>query len=109
MNSTGGMNQRKIGPLVKGSTKGNRAQFGTQTNYLPYIMSTPLGFQVNSIHAALTRWMVNLLPQIVPDHCDDRERALLPAGPHTTVIMEVFPGAKNLSQKLNNFSKYAAM
>ncbi|CAB1324634.1 unnamed protein product [Coregonus sp. 'balchen'] len=50
---------------------------------------------------------------MVPDHCDDQEQALLP-GPNTTVIMEVSleqleKDAKNLSQKLNNFSKYITM
>ncbi|XP_041745524.1 axonemal dynein light chain domain-containing protein 1 isoform X1 [Coregonus clupeaformis] len=66
--------------------------------------------EVNSIHTALTRWMVDLLLQMVPDHCDDQEQDALP-GLNSTAIMEVSleqleEDAKNLSKKLDFFSKY---
>uniref|UniRef100_A0A8K9XJ24 Axonemal dynein light chain domain containing 1 n=1 Tax=Oncorhynchus mykiss TaxID=8022 RepID=A0A8K9XJ24_ONCMY len=66
--------------------------------------------EVNSIHTALTRWMVDMLLQMVPDHCDDQEQDALP-GINTTAIMEVSleqleEDAKNLSEKLDYFSKY---
>lgn len=32
--------------------------------------------QVCSIHTMLTRWMVDLLLLMVPDHCDDQEQGI---------------------------------
>jgi hypothetical protein len=54
--------------------------------------------------------MVDMLLQMVPDHCGDQEQDALP-GINTTAIMEVSleqleEDAKNLSEKLDYFSKY---
>ncbi|XP_012990559.3 axonemal dynein light chain domain-containing protein 1 [Esox lucius] len=64
--------------------------------------------EVNSIHTALTHWMVDLLLQLVPDHSDNQAQAAL-LGANNFTFKEVSlleEDAKNLSQKLDNYSKY---
>ncbi|KAJ7993229.1 hypothetical protein DPEC_G00270280 [Dallia pectoralis] len=64
--------------------------------------------EVDSIHTALTRWMVDLLLQLVPDHSDTQKQTPLPRANtfnHAGVSL-LEEDAKNLSQKLDYFSKY---
>lgn len=70
-------------------------------------MSLPSLCQVNSLHTALTRWMVDLLLAMVPDHCEDQEPAPPPSPRYMEVSLDKLgEDARNLSQKLDYFSKY---
>lgn len=62
------------------------------------------------MHTLLTRWMVDLLLQMVPDCHDDQEPPLPPTSEFSVLkdvsLQKLENDAKNLSQKLNYFSKY---
>ena len=66
--------------------------------------------QVSSMHILLTRWMVDLLLQMVPNRLDDQETSL-PANTELSILKDLSlqkleEDAKSLSQKLHYFSKY---
>ena len=66
--------------------------------------------QVSSIHTALTRWMVDLLLQMVPDQCDEQE-PLPVTGPGPQALKEASmkqleEDARSLAQELLYVSKY---
>ncbi|XP_046906285.1 axonemal dynein light chain domain-containing protein 1 [Hypomesus transpacificus] len=66
--------------------------------------------EVSSIHTALTRWMVDLLLQMVPDQCDEQE-PLPVTGPGPQALKEASmkqleEDARSLAQELLYFSKY---
>lgn len=68
-----------------------------------------LCWQVASLHTKLIRWMVDLLLLMVPVHSDDQE-PYLPM-PELNFIVDVSvkkleEDARNLSGKLDYFSKY---
>ncbi|KAK2869098.1 hypothetical protein Q7C36_000969 [Tachysurus vachellii] len=81
----------------------------SQNNFYDYTNLT-LCEEVNSLHALQTRWMVDLLLLMVPDQCDGQEPHS-PPSPELNVFKDVSfqklkEDARNLSQKLNYFSKY---
>ncbi|KAG5275416.1 hypothetical protein AALO_G00120060 [Alosa alosa] len=81
----------------------------TQTNFFD-CENLRLSEEVSSIHTMLTRWMVDLLLLMVPDHCDDQEPVPVPGlksnvgneGP----MQKLEEDAKNVSQKVDYFSTY---
>ncbi|XP_030646965.1 axonemal dynein light chain domain-containing protein 1 [Chanos chanos] len=66
--------------------------------------------EVNTIHNQLIRWMVDLLLQMVPDHCNDQETPSL-LGLESSAVIEssvekLEKDARNLAQKFDYISKY---
>ncbi|XP_036442612.1 axonemal dynein light chain domain-containing protein 1 [Colossoma macropomum] len=81
----------------------------SQNNFFDYENMT-LCEEVSSMHTLLTRWMVDLLLQMVPDRLDDQEPPF-PANTELSILKDVSlqkleEDAKSLSQKLHYFSKY---
>ncbi|KAM6962492.1 axonemal dynein light chain domain-containing protein 1 [Aplochiton taeniatus] len=104
----------------KHNTLHNKIEIGDVFNTMREFISDQTNFfdcedrrlceEVSSIHIALTRWMVDLLLQLVPDHCEDQEMVFLP-GPQASTRMDVLlakleEDAKNLAHKLDSFSNY---
>ncbi|XP_072516584.1 axonemal dynein light chain domain-containing protein 1 [Salminus brasiliensis] len=81
----------------------------SQNNFFDYENLT-LCEEVSSMHVLLTRWMVDLLLQMVPDRHDGQEPPLPPTAEFSTskgvYLQKLEEDAKNLSQKLHYFSKY---
>ncbi|KAI4899063.1 hypothetical protein NFI96_031205 [Prochilodus magdalenae] len=83
-----------------------RGFLSSQNNFFDYENLT-LCEEVTSMHSLLTRWMVDLLLLMVPDHHDDLEPPLA-ANPELkdTSLQKLEEDAKTLSEKLHYFSKY---
>uniref|UniRef100_A0AAR2LZX9 Axonemal dynein light chain domain containing 1 n=1 Tax=Pygocentrus nattereri TaxID=42514 RepID=A0AAR2LZX9_PYGNA len=80
-----------------------------QNNFFDYENLT-LCEEVSSMHTLLTRWMVDLLLQMVPDRVDDQEPPF-PENTELSILKDLSlkkleEDAKSLSQKLHYFSKY---
>lgn len=70
------------------------------------LFSVFLSYQVSSIHMAQTRWMLDLLLLVVPDHNEDHNQQQEHYSTTNISLQTLDEDAKMLAEKLNYFSKY---
>lgn len=63
-----------------------------------------LSYQVNSIHLGQTRWMLDVLLLIVPDHSEDQEQEAEHQYIKNISPQSLDEDAKTLAEKLDYFS-----
>ncbi|XP_034534055.1 axonemal dynein light chain domain-containing protein 1 isoform X2 [Notolabrus celidotus] len=65
-----------------------------------------LSEEVTSVHLAQTRWMLDLLLVMVPDHSEDQNQVLEQLNRMNISVQTLDEDAKMLAERLDSFSKY---